>query len=85
MSATESTSARILLLLQSSLLLEPVDVDVDLVSAGLIDSAGFMELFAVLEEEFGVLIGPVDLSLENFRTVRRMAAFVNSKGFQKPS
>lgn len=70
---------RIVELLKISLLLNPQSPDSDLVETGLIDSAGFMELFAILEEEFDIVIEVNDLILENFRTVRHMAAFVALK------
>jgi acyl carrier protein len=55
----------------------PMDVlDDDMVEAGLIDSADFLQLFLCLEEEFGITIRAADLLLENFATRRAITRFV---------
>lgn len=72
----DAVTDRILWLIRSSLLLDHPSIDTDLVEAGMIDSAGFMELFVVLENEFEIEIKMDDLDLDNFRTVERMAGFV---------
>ena len=76
---SKRTSVRIMQLLRDSLSLDLPDTDTDLVDSGLIDSAGFMELFVTLEKEFSIRIERDDLDLDNFRTVDRLAAFVNKK------
>jgi acyl carrier protein len=43
---------------------------------GAMDSLGLMQLVAFLEEEFGVEIDDAEVTVENFRTVRDIAALV---------
>ena len=74
-----SVVARIMILLRESLFLDLSSTDIDLVEGGVIDSAGFMELFILLEDEFGIEIELGDLNLDHFRTVERMASFVIGK------
>ncbi|MEU5029301.1 acyl carrier protein [Streptomyces milbemycinicus] len=70
---------RLLARLGDSLLLDVTDRTMDLVDAGVINSSGFMTLFAELEEEFGIGIGAADMRLENFRTLSLIARFVLAK------
>ena len=48
----------------------------DIVEAGLLDSAGFMQLFVELEAEFDIHIHQSDLDLDNFRTLEAIVEFV---------
>lgn len=70
---------RVRRILEASLLVPTEYVHADFVDAGVIDSADFMELFALLEQEFGIAIDASDLALENFRTIDRITAFVEAK------
>ena len=79
MDELEQVTQRIVDLLSSLLPLEQFDSTTDLIEQGGIDSAGFMELFCQLENEFDIFIGIDDLQLDNFRTVKNMAAFVMQK------
>lgn len=45
----------------------------------ILDSFGVLELFAFLEEEFGVAFDRADLDPENFGTINAIAAFVESR------
>ena len=53
--------------------------DADLVTAGLLDSLGLVELFLLLEERFGVTVTLDDITLDDFRAVSSIAAFVARK------
>lgn len=53
----------------------PMDHDTDLLLTGLVDSLGVVQIVAWLEDRFSVSIDPVDVVLDNFATVRRMAEF----------
>lgn len=53
-----------------------VEPDRDLFASGLVTSMFAMELVVHLEKTFGVAITGGDLRLDNFRTVRGMAALV---------
>jgi acyl carrier protein len=76
---------RIRFLLETVLLVPAECINMDLVESGVIDSAGFMELFFLLEREFGVEVKAVDLELENFRSVTRMTEFVLCKRADQPA
>ena len=56
----------------------PLTADSDLFEAGL-DSMAIMQLVLLLEEHFGVTIDPAELSLDNFRSARRIARLIRSK------
>ena len=79
MNQRDSVIARIEQLLRHSLHLGPFVADTDLLEGGMIDSAGFMELFVLLENEFSIRIEGADLVLEHFRSASRMADFVMEK------
>lgn len=76
---------RIRFLLETDLLVPAECIDMDLVESGVIDSVGFMELFFLLEREFGVEVKAVDLVLDNFRSVTRMTDFVLCKRVGQPA
>jgi acyl carrier protein len=44
--------------------------------SGVIDSTGFLEIVAFIEEKFGVAVADGDLVPEDFDTLDKMAAFV---------
>ncbi|MHC4549088.1 MAG: acyl carrier protein [Planctomycetota bacterium] len=51
--------------------------ETDLIDSGLLDSLSFVELLVQLEQRYGVQVSVDDLELENFRTLDRIAVFVN--------
>ena len=57
---------------------DPIAADTDLFEIGL-DSMSIMQLLLVIEDEFGVVIDPADLSRENFRTCSSIATLIRSK------
>ncbi len=52
----------------------PVMPDTDLLTTGLVDSLGAMEIVHWLEEGQGIEIDPVDITIDNFQTVEKMVA-----------
>jgi acyl carrier protein len=50
-----------------------------LLDKGYIDSTGILDLILVLEEEFGIEIGDEEVIPDNFESIDRIAAFVDSK------
>ena len=52
----------------------PVQPDTDLLTTGLVDSLGAMEVVHWLEEKHHIEIDPVDITIENFQTVAKMVA-----------
>jgi acyl carrier protein len=53
--------------------------DENLLSKGIVDSHGVMELVGFLEDRYGISVGDEDLSPENFESVQSIAAFVERK------
>lgn len=53
--------------------------DYDLLAGEMIDSLGIAELISFLEKEYGIEVDDSDLDPENFRTVGKIVAFVESK------
>ena len=54
-------------------------IDADLFDSGVLDSLAFVELLLRLEQEFGVSVSVDDLELDNFRTIGRIAQFVEAR------
>jgi D-alanine--poly(phosphoribitol) ligase subunit 2 len=50
--------------------------EIDLIEAGLLDSLVLVELLLQLEQEFGIDVVMADLEIDDFRTVKSIAAFV---------
>jgi len=46
---------------------------------GLLDSLTLVELMSSLEEEFGIHISFDEVEIDNFRSARRIAEFVNRR------
>jgi acyl carrier protein len=63
---------RISRLLAEMLNIDPPAPDTELLDSGLLDSLGFVELLAWVEEEFDVPMPLDDLDLDDLRTVRRI-------------
>jgi acyl carrier protein len=53
-----------------------LDDDLDLLSAGVIDSLGILRMVAFMEERFGVKVPDEDVVFENFQSIRAMADYV---------
>ena len=57
---------------------EALTPESNLFAAGL-DSMGIMQLLLAIEDRFGVVIDPADLSRDNFSTAGKIAALVAEK------
>lgn len=55
-----------------------IDPEVSLVDQGVIDSFGFVEIVAFLEETFSITIADEQINGENFGSVARIVSFVSS-------
>jgi acyl carrier protein len=53
--------------------------DASFLEEGIIDSVGFMELVAYVQQTFGIEVGPEDLVPDNFDSVNKLARYVASK------
>jgi acyl carrier protein len=62
---------------------EALDMEEDLILSGILDSLGLVQLTAHLEEAYGVVVAPDEITSEHFRTVARIAALVERKSDPK--
>lgn len=53
--------------------------DTLLVTTGVIDSTGMLEMIAFLEESFGIAIADQEMTPDNLESIERMVAFVTRK------
>jgi acyl carrier protein len=53
-----------------------LDPEMDLLSAGVIDSLGILRMVAFMEEQFGVKVADEDVVFENFQNIRVMADYI---------
>lgn len=53
--------------------------DDDLLTSGRVDSLGIMRLVVFIEEEYRLTIPPEDVTLENFRSVRLISAYLQER------
>ena len=60
-----------------------IDPQENLLSKGIVDSHGVMELVGFLEERYGISVGDEDLSPENFESLASIEAFVQRKNGQE--
>lgn len=58
---------------------ETVGADDELLMSGKVDSIGVMRLVAFVEDTFGVEVPAEDVTLETFRSVTTIAAYVSQK------
>jgi acyl carrier protein len=70
---------RILHLLSERIHVEAPSADTDLMESGLLDSLTLVELMSSLEEQFGIHISFDEIEIDNFRSARRIADFVNQR------
>lgn len=56
----------------------PIEEDTDLLVTGLVDSLGVIQVVSWIEDELGVEVDPIDVTLENFQTAGRMIRFAAS-------
>lgn len=73
------SSQEIIQLIQKEVLSEKKELSDDskLFSQGFLDSLQLTSLFLSLEKNYGVKIGPFDVSQDNFDTPEQIAAWVN--------
>ena len=57
----------------------PHSDDASFLEEGIIDSVGFMELVAYVQQTFGIEVGPEDLVPDNFDSVNKLARYVSAK------
>jgi len=70
---------QIIHLLSERVHVEAPSADTDLMETGLLDSLTLVELMSSLEEQFGIHISFDEVEIDNFRSARRIAEFVNRR------
>jgi len=48
----------------------------DLLSAGIIDSLGILQLVAFIDDQFGIQVPDEDVVIENFQSVNALASYL---------
>jgi acyl carrier protein len=79
MSNSDALRDRISRLVADGLNAEIPSDDTDLFEAGALDSLAFVQLLHLLEQEFGVTTSVDDLEIDNFKSVTRIAGFVEAR------
>ena len=54
----------------------------DFISDGLIDSIDMQELFAMIEEEYGIELAGTDLAPQNFKSIETIRELLAAHGFE---
>ena len=72
--------AGILELIRDRLNIDLVDVDVDLIETGVVDSLALVTLITAIEEVFACELPLDDFDLENFRSARRITQYLDASG-----
>jgi acyl carrier protein len=53
--------------------------DDNLLTSGLVDSLGIMRLIAFIEQSFDLHVRPEEVTLEHFRTINTIAAYIDQR------
>jgi len=53
--------------------------DVSLISSGIVDSTGMLDIILFIESEYGIAVLDHEARPENFETLSRIAAFIRRK------
>jgi D-alanine--poly(phosphoribitol) ligase subunit 2 len=77
------TDAGLLELIRDRLNIDVVDLDVDLIETGMIDSLALVTLITALEERFACELPLDDFDIENFRSARRITQYLDASGVRE--
>ncbi len=83
MPGNDALKARITRLFAERLNLDVPSADTDLFESGALDSMAFVELLARLEGEFGIDVALADIAMDTFRSIERIAGFVEERSRMK--
>jgi D-alanine--poly(phosphoribitol) ligase subunit 2 len=78
--AGTQTDAEILELIRERLNIDVVDVDVDLIETGLVDSLALVMLITALEDKFACELPLDDFDIDNFRSARQITQYLHASG-----
>ena len=73
------TEEALMTFLRESQGLSDVDSDTLLFSTGNLDSVSQLDLIMYIEKQAGFQVSPMDLTLENFDSVRKIMTYVESR------
>lgn len=78
---TTSLAEQLTSFIQEEIVLDDVVVtgDFDLLLSGAVDSLGVIRITHWMEETFGVVVDPGDVTLDNFQTIDKMATYLDSR------
>jgi acyl carrier protein len=76
----QTDDAGVLELIRDRLNIDVVDVHVDLIETGMIDSLALVTLITALEDRFGCEFPLDDFDFENFRSARRITQYLAASG-----
>lgn len=85
MGHTNALRERITRLFAEEMNLEIPSVDTNLFDAGALDSLGFVQVLALLEQEFGFMTSLDDLEEDNFKSIAHIADLVAARIGEAPS
>ena len=57
----------------------PVEDDESLLADGMVSSLGMLRLVAFIDESYGITVPPEDFTIENFRTIKTLDAYLSGK------
>jgi len=57
-----------------------VDMDIDLLETDLLDSLGFAELLALIEDEFGIILSPSEFQRKDLNTPAKIIEIIETRG-----
>jgi acyl carrier protein len=78
MTTVNDLTAELQELLPIELNIQIPDAETDLIKTGIIDSFGLVNLLFLIERRWGIKISIDQLELDHFRTVKGMAAFIET-------
>jgi len=79
----DALKERLTTLFAERLNLDVPSADTDLFESGALDSMAFVDLLARLEGEFGIDVALADIAMDNFRSIERIAGFVEERSRMK--
>lgn len=56
-----------------------IDPQDDLLGSGLVESMGMMKIIGFIEDQYGIVVPPRDMTIENFLTVEAMVNYISSQ------
>jgi len=76
-----SQSEALIRFIQDEIVVDDIDVEAntDLLLSGAVDSLGVIRITHWMEEATGMSVDPGDVTLENFQSVAKMVAYLDSR------